>query len=281
MHGILILVLQRFFYFAVVIGLMVLIHEFGHYAVAKLLGVRVEQFAIGFGKRLIGFRRGDRIVQIDGIQNPTWEQVEIKQLLSANQPLSFTVERDNQRIQGSVVPIAVTSDDAGSARWYPPVIMGDLERDMPGAKAGLREGDKIVSMDGQPLASIQEMIDHLQQTKSKPIQVDVERQNSKLAFTITPVLADTPGLTEKHYRLGFSMNKVSKLSFQDAFAQSLVSNRKNSVLLLELLGKLVQHKASIKSFSGPIGIAQKAGEAAEEKGWIPLLMFCILISIIL
>jgi len=376
MHGILILVLQRFFYFAVVIGLMVLIHEFGHYAVAKLLGVRVEQFAIGFGKRLIGFRRGDtdyrinalplggyvkmsgenpmdersgdpgefmshprwhrfliaiagpamnilfaiflltavytrhyehaafmdepavigdiehgspadklgirrgdRIVQIDGIQNPTWEQVEIKQLLSANQPLSFTVERDNQRIQGSVVPIAVTSDDAGSAGWYPPVIIGDLEPDMPGAKAGLREGDKIVSMDGQPLASIQEMIDHLQQTKSKPIQVDVERQNNKLAFTITPVLADTPGLTEKHYRLGFSMNKVSKLSFQDAFAQSLVSNRKNSVLLLELLGKLVQRKASIKSFSGPIGIAQKAGEAAAEQGWIPFLMFCILISL--
>jgi len=50
-------------------------------------------------------------------------------------------------------------------------------------------------------------------------------------------------------------------------------------LLLELLGKLVQHKASIKSFSGPIGIAQKAGEAAEEKGWIPFLMFCILISL--
>jgi len=86
-------------------------------------------------------------------------------------------------------------------------------------------------------------------------------------------------LTEKHYRLGFSMNKVSKLTFGNAFAQSLVTNRKNSVLLLELLGKLVQHKASIKSFSGPIGIAQKAGEAAEEKGWIPFLMFCILISL--
>ncbi len=372
MHGILILVLQRFFYFAVVIGLMVLIHEFGHYAVAKLLRVRVEQFAVGFGKRLIGFRRGDtdyrinalplggyvkmsgenpmdersgdpgefmshprwhrfliaiagpamnilfaiflltavntrhyehaafmdepavigdiehgspadklgirrgdRIVQIDGVQNPTWEQVELKQLLSANQPLSFTVERDKQRIEGSVVPVAVNSDEAGSAGWYPPVIIGDLESDMPGAKAGLREGDKIVSMDGQPLATIQEMIDHLQQTKSKPIQLVVERQGDKRAFAITPVLAETPGFAEKHYRLGFSMNKVSKLAFKDAFAQSLVTNRKNSVLLLELLGKLVQHKASIKSFSGPIGIAQKAGEAAEEKGWIPFLMFCL------
>src|SRR6201981_2875045 len=44
---------------AVVLGFMILIHEFGHYAVAKLLGVRVEVFSIGFGKRLLGFRRGD------------------------------------------------------------------------------------------------------------------------------------------------------------------------------------------------------------------------------
>src|SRR5215813_5643140 len=67
MHGILFLVLQRLFYFAVVIGLMVLIHEFGHYAAAKLLWVRVEQFAIGFGKRLIGFRRGETDYRINAL----------------------------------------------------------------------------------------------------------------------------------------------------------------------------------------------------------------------
>src|SRR6201984_400507 len=44
---------------AVILGFMILIHEFGHYAVAKLLGVRVEVFSIGFGKRLVGFRHGD------------------------------------------------------------------------------------------------------------------------------------------------------------------------------------------------------------------------------
>src|SRR6185312_10218500 len=53
------------FYFVIVIGFMILIHEFGHYAVAKLLGVRVEQFAIGFGKRLFGFRRGDTDYRIN------------------------------------------------------------------------------------------------------------------------------------------------------------------------------------------------------------------------
>src|SRR5437763_3532046 len=52
---------------AVILGFMILIHEFGHYAVAKLLGVRVEQFAIGFGKRLIGFRKGETDYRINAI----------------------------------------------------------------------------------------------------------------------------------------------------------------------------------------------------------------------
>src|ERR1700740_2074383 len=50
-----------------VLGFMILIHEFGHYAVAKLLGVRVEVFSIGFGKRLIGFRRGETDYRIAAI----------------------------------------------------------------------------------------------------------------------------------------------------------------------------------------------------------------------
>src|SRR5689334_23681312 len=51
----------------VILGFMILIHEFGHFAVAKLLGVRVEQFAIGFGKRLFGFRRGETDYRINAL----------------------------------------------------------------------------------------------------------------------------------------------------------------------------------------------------------------------
>src|SRR5215510_5473948 len=59
--------LNSAFYFVIVIGVMVLVHEFGHYAVAKLLGVRVEQFAIGFGKRLVGFKRGETDYRINAL----------------------------------------------------------------------------------------------------------------------------------------------------------------------------------------------------------------------
>jgi regulator of sigma E protease len=369
------------FYFVIVIGFMVLIHEFGHYAVAKLLGVRVEQFAIGFGKRLFGFRRGetdyrinalpfggyvkmsgenpmdertgdpreflshsrwhrfliaiagpvmnillaivlltgvymvhyehpayldqpavvgwvehgspaekqgvkpgDHIVQIDGVQNPTWEQVEVKQLLSANQPLSFAVQRDGQDITGSVVPVSASNSGAGAAGWtpYEQVVIGDLEPGMPAAKAGLKPGDKIIAMDGKPVPSIQAMIDSLQQTKNKPLQLTVERGGQTLTLNVAPILADTPGTTEKHYRLGFKNSyetKVTKLPLSEALSHSLADNKRYSVILLQLVGKLVQRKASPKMFSGPIGIAQQTGEAAQEKGWTPLLGLCAAISL--
>ena len=52
---------------AVVLGIMILVHEFGHYAAAKLFGVRVDVFSIGFGKRLTGFRRGDTDYRISAL----------------------------------------------------------------------------------------------------------------------------------------------------------------------------------------------------------------------
>ena len=358
---------------AVVLGFMILIHEFGHYAVAKLLGVRVEQFAIGFGKRLFGIRRGetdyrinaiplggyvkmsgenpmdertgdpaefmshprwhrfliaiagpamnillaiflltvvymvhyeypvfldkpaviegiktdspaakaglqpgDRIVQVDGIKNPTWEQLQPKVWLSPNQPLSISIQRGDQIFQKTVVPQPVTSSDIGSAGWYPaePVVVGRVEADTPAAKIGLKEDDRIVAMNGKPLDSIETMIERLQQTKEQPVDLTVVRGNQTLAFHVTPVLSNTEDPREQRYRLGFlnkSETKVTTLPFAEALHLSLDQNKKYSLLILELAKKIVQRKVSLRAVSGPIGIAQDAGYAAQQKGWTPLM----------
>jgi regulator of sigma E protease len=358
---------------AVVLGFMILIHEFGHYAVAKLLGVRVEVFSIGFGKRLLGFRKGDtdyrisaiplggyvkmsgenpmdertgdpaefmshsrwhrfliaiagpsmnillaifllttvymvhyeypvfrdqpavirgvkhdspaaqaglqpgdRIIKVDGIDNPTWEQLQPRVWLSPNQPLAVTVQRGDQIFQKTIVPQAVTSSEVGSAGWFPeePVIVDQIEANTPAAKAGIKEGDRIVALDGQPLLSIEAMIDRLQQTKDKAVDLTVIRGNQTLNFHLSPVLAKTEDPREQRYRLGFlnkSEMKVTKLPFTQALSLSLEQNKKYSLLILELAKKIVQRKVSLRAVSGPIGIAQDAGYAARQKGWTPLL----------
>lgn len=358
---------------AAVLGFMILIHEFGHYAVAKWLGVRVEQFAIGFGKRLVGFRRGDtdyrinaiplggyvkmsgenpmdqrtddpkeflnhsrwhrfliaiagpamnillavvlltvvymvhyeypvyldkpavvqgvrkdspaaqagiqagdRIARIDGIENPTWEQVQPKVWLSPNQPLDVTIQRGNQVLQKTLMPKAVTSSEVGSVGWFPeePVVVGRLDPGLPAAKAGMKEDDRIVSLNGKPVPSIESMIDSLQQTKSQPVSLEVERGGQVLNFQLTPVLSQTEDPKEQRYRLGFvnkGVTKVSQLPFAQALSLSLEQNKKYSYLILELAKKMVQRKISMRAISGPIGIAQDAGYAAQQKGWTPLM----------
>jgi len=356
-----------------VLGFMILIHEFGHYAVAKWLGVRVEVFSIGFGKRLIGFRKGetdyriaaiplggyvkmsgenpmdartddpreflnhsrwhrfliavagpvmnillaivllttvymvhyeypvyldklavvqgvrkdsptaragiqagDRIVKIDGIDNPTWEQVQPRVWLSPNQPLAVTIQRGDQVLQKTLIPKAVTTSEVGTVGWFPeePVVIGRLDSGLPAAKAGLKEDDRIVAMNGQPVPSIESMIDSLQQTKDQPVDITVARGDQMLTFHLRPVLSPTEDPKEQRYRLGFvnkGVTKVTKLPFPAALSLSLDQNRKYSVLILELAKKMVQGKISPKAISGPIGIAQDAGYAAQQKGWTPLM----------
>ncbi|MGA7421113.1 MAG: RIP metalloprotease RseP [Candidatus Sulfotelmatobacter sp.] len=359
---------------AVVLGFMILIHEFGHYAVAKLLGVRVEQFAIGFGKRLVGFRKGDtdyrinaiplggyvkmsgenpmdertgdpgefmshprwhrfliaiagpamnillaiflltavymvhyeypvfldkpaviegvkhdsaadraglqpgdRIVKVDGIVNPTWEQLQPRVWLSPNQPLTVTVQRGDQTFEKTIVPQPVTTSEVGSAGWFPedPVIVGQIEPNSPAAKGGLKEDDRIVALDGKPLVSIEAMIERLQQSKETPVDLTVKRDGQTLNLVgLKPVLVKTEDPKEQRYRLGFvarSETKVTTLPFGQALSRSLEQNKKYSLLILELAKKIVQGKVSLKAVSGPIGIAQDAGYAAQQKGWTPLM----------
>ncbi|MGA9964631.1 MAG: site-2 protease family protein [Terriglobales bacterium] len=366
---------------AVVLGFMILIHEFGHYAVAKLLGVRVEVFSIGFGKRLLGFRRGDtdyrisaiplggyvkmsgenpmdertgdpgeflshprwhrfliaiagpsmnillaiglltfvymvhyeypavldqpavigwvlpdtpaakagiqigdRIARLDGIENPTWKQVDPKEALSPNQPLDVTIERGGKSFDKTIVPEAYGVNQMGYAGWVPKepsVTVTELEKDMPAEKAGIRVGDEILTLDGQPIPAIEAMIETLKRTQGKPVEITVRRDGQEKTFTMQPVLADVPGQQEKRYRVGLGSlpMKVSALPLAAAFRKSIEQNKEGSLLILELVQKMIQRKISIRTIEGPIGIGRAAGEAATEKGWTPLMALTAAISL--
>src|SRR6202011_739290 len=92
-----------------------------------------------------------------------------------------------------------------------------------------------------------------------------------LNFTVQPVLSDASG--DQRYRVGIGSApmKVSSLPFAAAFRQSVKTNKEGSLLILELVQKMIQRKISIRSIEGPIGIGRAAGQAASKKGWTPLL----------
>ena len=363
---------------AVVLGIMILVHELGHYAAAKWFGVRVDVFSLGFGKRLTGFRRGgtdyrisalplggyvkmagenplesrsgapdefmshprwqrfviaiagpamniflaialltgvfmvryehplyleqpavvgwvlenspaakagvqqgDRIVRIESEQNPTWEDVMLKLMVSSKQPVDVALQRGNQILEKSIQPETDGSDQFGSIGWLPdePIIVTELEPDMPATKAGLKLGDDIVAVNGVPMRSLLSVISFLQQNGGKPMDVTAIRDGRPLHFTITPVQTEDNG--RKAFRLGFHSQPVhvDKLPFAQALSRSLDENKKYSLLIVDLVHKMVEHKVSIKQMEGPIGIARASGDAARQPGWTPLLSLMAMISL--
>jgi regulator of sigma E protease len=100
-------------------------------------------------------------------------------------------------------------------------------------------------------------------------------------FTVQPVLSDVEGTHEKAYRIGIGSFpvKVGSLPFAAAFGKSVEDNKKTSLMILELMQKLVTRKMSIRTIEGPIGIGRAAGEAASEKGWTPILSLTSAISL--
>jgi regulator of sigma E protease len=223
----------------------------------------------------IGLQAGDRITRIAGIDNPTWEQIGLKVMLSPNEGLPVTINRGGQILEKTITPKPITSSEVGSAGWSPEqsIVVADVDPGMPAAKAGLQEGDEIIAVDGKPVRVIDALIDNLQETKDQVVNVDVLRGDKHLTFKLQPVLADAEDKT-KRYRVGFESTarmKVGQLSLIPAFQRSLEDNRRYSLVLLELIQKMAQAKVSMKQVEGPIGIGSAIGHAVTEKGWTPLL----------
>jgi regulator of sigma E protease len=379
----------------IVLGIMVLVHEFGHFAVAKLCGIRVEVFSIGFGKRLIGFRRGDTeyqisaiplggyvkmagetfgdgqpsdpavpitndpgnfnehprwqrilvalagpianfllalglmtgvsmlhnevqefidgpaytdyivrdtpvsktgiqsgdtIVHYDTIENPTWEDVFNRSLLNLNQTIPFSFIHDGQRtdtklfIQSKGTPDDFSPDSLGviPRAQTTPVEVSRLTPNMPAGRAGLKPGDRIVTIDGLSFHSVPALLAYLQDQAGKPATLDILRNNQSVKVQLTPEMSDA-GDGSKAYRIGFEAIlppvKVERLPLGKAMAASWQFNKKNSLLIIEVLKRLFTRQVSVKSLQSPIGIGQDIHQAAQMPGWMPLIRLMSAISL--
>lgn len=231
-----------------------------------------------------GFLYEDRIVSVNGQQTPTWTDARIALLdasLSAEEPLDIEVEQANGQKTIRQLPVTqeqmLKSDgdaiaNLGFRSWWPEVdpIIGEVISGGAAAEAGLLAGDRIVQIGDQVLNTWRELVQIVQPNADVPLDLLVERNGETISLTLTPAAAQVGDETVG--RIGVMETQSEALSGKSrvvvkhpplaALGEAVVKTWEMSVLTIRMLGKLLVGQASLDNISGPISIAQYAGQSA-------------------
>jgi regulator of sigma E protease len=176
--------------FIFVLGILVFVHEFGHYAVAKLFKVRVEVFSLGFGKRLFGFRRGDTDYRISLLPLGGYVKMAGENPMEArtDDPGEFMNHPRWQRFlvaiagpaMNIILAIVVLTGVYMVRHEYPayfdqPAVLGWVMADSPAEKAGFQKDDKIVAIQGKTDPTWDDVRYHIFGRINQNLEMDVQR----------------------------------------------------------------------------------------------------------
>jgi len=251
------------------------------FAGAMIYGVQatpppvVRHLAQGGAAEAAGLQPGDRIVVFDGNENPKWRTIADDALLSPDQPIPLEVERNGQRLKLTIKPTPHTEEGetAGFLDFLPdygnvPIVVRELVANSPAAEAGLRVGDRIVAVNGEPVKSAEQVTQTIREHKGQPITLRVERDGRPVEFTATPRLLSPQETREK---LGFTPDEevpYQRVGLTGALSTAVDTNYEFIRVTGKALGQLFAGKRSVRNtISGPIGIYRAASTSAIRLGW--------------
>ena len=383
-------ILHTILWFLVAIGILVVIHEFGHYLAARWAGVKVLRFSVGFGKPLFsrrfgrdqtewtlsalpfggyvkmlderegavseadlprafnratvwrrigivaagpaanfllaiafywvllmqglpalkpiigeppadtpaaraGLVAGDEIVRVNGIETPTFTDLRLTLLRAgvAGDPLHFDLG-DGRQVRIAPVPLDTdnleqdTLRPLGIVRFDPDMapVVGKILPEGAAARDGLREGDRLVSVNGQPVARWQDWVEVVRAHAARPMQLEILRDGRTLPLSITPDSVDEAGQRVGKIGAGPRIDEsvlaplMTEVRYGplDALWRGAAKTWDMSVFTLEMMGRMVLGQVSWKNLSGPLTIADYAGQSA-TLGWISFVSFLALVSV--
>lgn len=357
--------------FLILIGVLVWFHELGHFLMAKLFGVKVEIFSIGFGPVLfgkkfgeteyrisalplggfvklygeeeeikdprafsskpnwqkiliafggpffnfilaillfafvftigrevpkysyekpvvgyvvenslakrLGIREGDLILEINSKRVESWKDVE-KVVLDNVLAKEWSVEvlRDGKRIS-LYLKERLNGVSSFGAEPLIPAVVGFVAKDSPAFQVGIREGDRILKVNGKDIKGWYELVSYIRQSKGDPITLTIERKGAIEEKTVVPKVDGRSGMPILGVAPYIERVKV-KEPIHKAFVEGVEKTYTLSLLSLKALWQLITGGLSIKTLGGPIAIAQLAGESAQQ-GILPFIGMMAFISV--
>ena len=380
--------------FALALGLLIVVHEAGHFVVARWCGVKVLRFSVGFGKPILsrrfgpdrtelalgafplggyvkmlderegevdaaeltrafnrqsvwkrfvivlagpvanfmlaivmywvlfvhgveeprpllgkpvaqsiadraGFQEGELVRSIDGQAIATWQELRWELLQRALAKGSATLEVINKRQEISFRRIELASLDTSDLegdillqtgfRFYRPHLPPVIGRIAPGGVAdlaGLREGDRILAIDGEAIADWAQVVAVIREAPGRSLRLDAGREGRTLSLSVTPTAADDRGKRIGRIGIGVREQEIDRTAVMQivrygpvaALGKAAGQTWETSVFSLAMLGRMIVGEVSWKNLSGPVTIADYAGQSA-KLGLSYYIKFLALISI--
>lgn len=362
-----------------VLGIMILVHELGHFAVARLFGVRVDVFSIGFGPRLFGWKRGatdyrvsllplggyvrmagqdfgedrtgapdelvnkprwqrafvafagpfvnlvfpvlllagffmfvglphfsfldqpvqvvaalpanasvetplragDRILFLNGTPNPTWEQAQnIISEAAPGRTLKFDVENNGAR-RSLEIPVK-DNEQKRRLLGYAPIrpVVDEVLPGMPAYRAGLREGDRILAVDGMKIESWGQFVDAVKHSNGRRLAVEVQRNGQIVRLDLTPQQGpNEAGETVWQIGvLGAEDLTYKRVGVVEGTRYALVMTSSGIEQVFGVVAKLFSGRVSVKQLQSFVGISREAGQAV-RKGPFAVISLMAVISV--
>jgi len=230
-----------------------------------------------------GLRSGDKVVAIDGEQNPDWEQVEkVLAKLTPNSKLSMEVEDAGARRSLSIPVEQKDLEQPERLLGFAPIraVLEDVAPGLPAQRAGLKENDLIAAVDGQKIQWWGEFTERVRGSNGKPVALDVDRKGQTLHLVVTPQAA-TNERGETIYQIGVQVHEdtaYKRVAFPEGARYAALVTVEKIRETASIVGKLFSGRVSLKQLQGPVGISRAAGQAA-RKGPLAIISLMVLISV--
>jgi regulator of sigma E protease len=268
------------------------------YWVLNVVGVMEPQALLGApppatAASHAGVAGGDRVVEVGGDEVRSWNELRwlLLQRAVSGRPFDLRVE-STDAVQRTVTvdPSGLASEDMdgdligrlGIVPYSGAPRVGRVAGGSAAERAGLLAGDRIVAVDGEPIASARALIERIRGAAERALELTVERDGRTVRLAVTPVRVSDEG-AQSFGRMGAELNDrppLIKVQYGPFESIGLAANRTvdTAVFSLKMLGKMVTGQASWKNLSGPVTIADYAGQTARV-GLAAFLSFLALVSI--
>lgn len=295
--------------FIVLLGILVFVHEFGHFLVARLSGVQVTDFSIGFGKQLWGFTDKHntkwKICAIplggycqflgDADAASTGSGEEVKELSEEDKKKAFPFQNPWKKLAIVLggpgfnylfAIIVFTLMFAFLGKFSFPPVVGEVVAGGAADKAGIVKADRILSINGHEVESFSEITTEISLTTGGVAEVKLDRAGEvmELSVPLEMMKVEANGQTTERPMLGIkSMNTMEldheRMSLPDAFVEACSETWRITEGTLRGVGQMITGKRGSEDLGGILRIAEMSGDISRKNGMLDFIAFMALLSI--